>query len=202
MIFGNGNEPEATDEQGLWLIVGLGNPGKEYERTRHNLGFMVVDLLAERSGSVVKRAECRALVGRSRIGRTSADLAKPQTYMNLSGESVSCLVKKEDRSLSRTLVVVDDLALPFGSIRLREKGSAGGHNGLKSIIASTGTQSFARLRIGIMPEHPVSNTKKFVLDDFSSGDAETLREVLEKSADAVESVVADGFQFAMSRFNG
>jgi PTH1 family peptidyl-tRNA hydrolase len=201
MIFAKGNEPEPADDR-HWLVVGLGNPGPEYSRTRHNLGFMVVDLIAERLGAQIKRTECRSFVGRAAIGGETVELVKPQTYMNLSGEALSCLLKKEDRTLRKTLVIVDDLALPFGSIRLREKGSAGGHNGLKSMISSTGTQDFARLRIGILPEHTVSNTRKFVLDNFASGDGDTLREVLEKSADAVEAVVTEGFQAAMSRFNG
>jgi PTH1 family peptidyl-tRNA hydrolase len=203
MIFGNGNEQDPPDTSGgHWLVAGLGNPGQEYARTRHNLGFMVVDVLAERFGSHVKRSECRSFVGRAEIGGKTVELIKPQTFMNLSGEALVCLLRKEERSLRNALVIVDDLALPFGTIRLRERGSAGGHNGLKSIISSTGSQEFARLRIGIQPEHPVSNTKKFVLDNFSSGDGETLRDVLERSADAVEVVVADGFASAMSRFNG
>ncbi len=202
MIFGNESEPASPDSSGSqWLIVGLGNPGSEYLRTRHNLGFMVVDLLAERYGAQVKRTECRSLIGRTEFDGRMVELAKPQTYMNLSGEALVCLLKKDERSLGCTLVIVDDLALPFGSVRLREKGSAGGHNGLRSIISSTGTQEFARLRIGIQPEHPISNTRKFVLDNFSSGDSDALREVLVRSADAVETVVGESFAAAMSKFN-
>lgn len=184
-----------------WLVVGLGNPGDRYRQTRHNLGFMVVDELAARHQRSVKRSECRSFVGRIEVAGALVDLVKPQTYMNLSGEAVSCFLAKPDRAIGRLLVVVDDLALPFGSIRLRTKGSAGGHNGLRSIIASTGTTEFARLRIGIQPDHPVSNTKKFVLDPFPSGDAGTVRKIVDRSADAVEAVMIDGFESAMSKFN-
>lgn len=203
MVFGQDSGSGGPDpaEDG-WLIVGLGNPGRQYERTRHNLGFMVVDLLAERASASVKRTECGSLVGLARMAGKRVELAKPQTFMNLSGEAVACLTKKEGRILDRTLVVVDDLALPFGTVRLRMKGSAGGHNGLKSIIERTGRQDFPRLRIGIMPDHPVSNTKRFVLDEFPAGSAKELKEVLERSADAAERVVEKGMDFAMSEFNG
>ncbi|MGH9820207.1 MAG: aminoacyl-tRNA hydrolase, partial [Pyrinomonadaceae bacterium] len=132
-----------------WLIVGLGNPGAEYERTRHNLGFMLADLLASDAQTQIRRDECRALIGRAEIGGSIVELAKPQTYMNLSGESVSCLLSKPGRSVERLVVISDDLALPFGSIRIRTKGSHGGQNGLRSIIDCLKTQEFVRLRIGI-----------------------------------------------------
>lgn len=185
-----------------WLVVGLGNPGSEYERTRHNAGFLVIDRLAEIAGIPVKRTECRSLVGRADFGDSVAELAKPQTYMNLSGEALSCLLRKDERGLKRTLVIVDDLALPFGAIRLRTKGSAGGHNGLRSIISSLGTEEFARLRVGISPDHPVANTKKFVLDNFPAGDSEKLSEIVDRSAEAAIAVMREGFAAAMSEFNG
>lgn len=195
-------EASAVSNRGPgWLVVGLGNPGDRYRLTRHNLGFMVVDELAARCQRPVKRDECRSLAGRIEVAGAAVELVKPQTFMNLSGEAVSCFLSKPDREIARMLVIVDDLALPFGSIRLRTKGSAGGHNGLRSIIATTGTTDFARLRIGIQPDHPVSNTKKFVLDPFPSGDAGKVREIVERSADAVESAIKDGFESAMSRFN-
>ena len=153
-----------------WLIVGLGNPGASYEKTRHNLGFMVVDLLAREAQTQVKRVECRALVGRAEIENVRAELVKPQTFMNLSGESVSCLLRKPDRSVKKLIVISDDLALPFGTIRLRAKGSAGGHNGLKSLIDCLDTNEFMRLRIGIQPDHPLTNTKNFVLENFAKGE--------------------------------
>lgn len=183
-----------------WLIVGLGNPGQSYERTRHNLGFMVVDLLAREAQTQVKRDECRALIGRAIIGET-VELAKPQTYMNLSGESVSCLLAKPDRGIEKLIVISDDLALPLGSIRLRPRGTHGGHNGLRSIIDCLKTNDFIRLRIGIMPEHPIANTKNFVLENFAKGETEAVREVLERSADAIRAVISDGIENAMARFN-
>jgi len=184
-----------------WLIVGLGNPGASYEKTRHNLGFMVVDLLAREAQTQVKRDECRALVGRAMIENQTVELAKPQTYMNLSGESVSCLVSKPDRSVDNLIVISDDLALPFGTIRLRPRGSHGGHNGLRSIIDCLRGNDFIRLRIGIMPEHPIANTKNFVLENFSKGESETVEKILEMSADAVRAVVTDGIERAMAKFN-
>jgi len=183
------------------LIVGLGNPGASYEKTRHNLGFMVVDRLAREAQTQVKRDECRALVGRAMIENQTVELAKPQTYMNLSGESVSCLVSKPDRSVDNLIVISDDLALPFGTIRLRPRGSHGGHNGLRSIIDCLRVNDFIRLRIGIMPEHPIANTKNFVLENFSKGESETVEKILEMSADAVRAVVTDGIERAMAKFN-
>lgn len=184
-----------------WLIVGLGNPGLRYEKTRHNLGFMLVDLLAREAQTQVKREECRALIGRAVIENQTAELVKPQTFMNLSGEAVSCLLKKENRSAGKLIVIVDDLALPAGTIRLRAKGSSGGHNGLKSLIACLRTEDFIRLRIGIQPEHPLADTKNFVLEKFSKSETETIEKVLETSAEAIRAVLADGIEKAMARFN-
>jgi PTH1 family peptidyl-tRNA hydrolase len=184
-----------------WLIVGLGNPGREYERTRHNLGFMLVDLLADRLEMSVRRTECRSLIGQGEIENAKAELVKPQTFMNLSGEAVSCLLAKEGRSLQRLIVVSDDLALPFGTIRIRPRGTHGGQNGLRSIIDRLGTQDFIRLRIGIQPDHPVADAKRFVLDSFSKSDVEQVEEILERSADAIQSIIKDGVEAAMARFN-
>ena len=185
------------------LIVGLGNPGAEYEWTRHNLGFMLIDKLAAEAGATVKRKECRSLVGSATIENERVRLVKPQTFMNLSGEAVACLMAKEDiEDVSKSLIVIsDDLALPFGTTRLRERGSAGGHNGLKSIIASIGTNEFMRLRIGIQPQHPVSDAKAFVLDEFPKAQREEVEKILDKAAEAVHSVVRDGIKKAMSVFN-
>lgn len=189
------------EKNGQWLIVGLGNPGSQYDQTRHNLGFMLIDRLAEIADSQIKREECRALVGRAEIENQITELIKPQTFMNLSGESLSCLLKKPGRSLKRLIVVTDDLALPLGKIRLRPKGSDGGHNGLKSIIACLKTQEFIRLRIGIQPEHPISDTKRFVLEKFSKADLETVDKILETSVEAVRKVISDGTEKAMAQFN-
>jgi peptidyl-tRNA hydrolase, PTH1 family len=184
-----------------WLIVGLGNPGPRYEKTRHNLGFMLIDRLARETQTIVKREECRALVGRAEIEKQPIELVKPQTFMNLSGEAVSCLLKKDDRSLDKLIVISDDLALPFGKIRLRPKGSDGGQNGLKSIINCLRTQDFIRLRIGIQPEHPIGDARNFVLENFSKADFEKVENILEQGADAVISVIKDGIEKAMAQFN-
>ncbi len=184
-----------------WLIVGLGNPGDRYERTRHNAGFMLVDRLADRLQTRVSRAECRALIGRGEIGGNAVELIKPQTYMNLSGEAVSCLISKPERADSELIVISDDLALPFGKIRIRPKGSHGGQNGLRSIIDCLKTQEFTRVRVGIQPEHPISSASNFVLENFSKGDLEKLGGILDDAADAVEMIVADGVNAAMARFN-
>ena len=184
-----------------WLIVGLGNPGAAYATTRHNLGFMLVDLLARENQAHIKRNECGSLIGRAEIENQKVELAKPQTFMNLSGESVSCLLQKPDRSLERLIVVSDDLALPFGKVRLRPSGSHGGHNGLRSMIDCLRTNDFIRLRIGIMPEHPVSNTKNFVLENFSKDESAEVEKILETSAGAIRAVLRDGIDRAMAEFN-
>ena len=187
----------------MHLIVGLGNPGSEYEWSRHNLGFMLIDKLAGDAGAVVKRRECHSLVGSASLEGHRVRLAKPQTYMNLSGEAVACMVAKYEMSdVAESLIVIsDDLALPLGNIRLRARGSAGGHNGLKSIIGALGTSEFVRLRIGIQPEHPVDDTKSFVLDEFRRGQRREVKEVLERGAEALRAVLRDGIAKAMSLYN-
>ena len=184
-----------------WLIVGLGNPGPEYAKTRHNLGFMLVDFLASRLQTQVKRDECRALIGRGMIDNQTVELVKPQTYMNLSGEAVAGLIAKNDRSIDKLVVVSDDLAIPFGTMRIRPKGSHGGQNGLRSIIDCLKTSEFIRLRIGIQPDHPIRDAAKFVLENFTKGESETLEKILDESADAVRTIVTDGVDAAMARFN-
>jgi len=186
------------------LIVGLGNPGERYEWTRHNLGFMLVDLLARQSNALVKRAECRALVGRAEIEGRAVELVKPQTYMNLSGESVACLAKKRVgfKPATDLLVISDDIALPFGSMRLRPRGSSGGQKGLKNIISVLGTDEFLRLRVGIKPEHPVGDTASYVLERFPRAQHTGVEEILERCADALRAVIRDGIDKAMSQFNG
>ncbi|MCG3163827.1 MAG: Peptidyl-tRNA hydrolase [Acidobacteria bacterium] len=186
----------------MWLIVGLGNPGPKYEWTRHNCGFMVVDELARRAGREVRAPECQALTARVTIGHEEVLLIKPQTFMNLSGTAVAALKKKyEIVDTSSILVISDELALPFGRIRVRPKGSAGGQNGLKSIIEKLGAQDFPRVRLGIAPDHPVTNASDFVLGEFPKKDRDALAEMVARAADAVEAVLTTGIVSAMSKYN-
>jgi peptidyl-tRNA hydrolase, PTH1 family len=184
-----------------WLVVGLGNPGLRYEKTRHNLGFLLIDKLAQKLQTQVRREECRSLIGRGEIENQTVELVKPQTFMNLSGEAVSCLVKKSDRSVEKLVVISDDLALPFGKIRLRPKGTHGGQNGLRSIIDCLRTQDFIRLRIGIQPDHPVTSASNFVLENFSKSDLAEVENILEQSVDAIFAVIKNGVEKAMAQFN-
>jgi PTH1 family peptidyl-tRNA hydrolase len=187
----------------MFLIVGLGNPGEEYERTRHNLGFMVIDKLAGDFGIDVKNRECQSRSGRGEIEGRVVKLVKPQTYMNLSGEAVACLFAKHKLAEpgEHLIVISDDLALPFGKIRIRPKGSAGGHNGLKSIIGAVGTNEFARLRIGIQPEHQVADSKRFVLDSFPGAQRPAVEEILERSVEGIRAILRDGVLKAMTEYN-
>ncbi|MFN2492365.1 MAG: aminoacyl-tRNA hydrolase [Pyrinomonadaceae bacterium] len=186
-----------------YLIVGLGNPGVEYEWSRHNLGFMLIDKLAKDVRLEVTRRECRSLVGRTEIEGHSAKLVKPQTYMNVSGEAVSCLVRKHNLEApgASLIVISDDLALPFGKIRIRARGSAGGHNGLKSIMGALGTNEFIRLRLGIQPDHPVSDSKRFVLDSFPRGSRPELDAMLERGVEALRTILKQGVLKAMTEYN-
>ena len=164
---------------------------------------MLLDKLTVQTGVDKFRRECQSLVGAGEIEGCRVKLVKPQTYMNLSGDAVACLVAKHKLAdLGANLIVVsDDLALPLGKIRIRARGSAGGHNGLKSIIGSVGTNEFTRLRIGIQPEHPISDAKRFVLDSFPSATRAEVEKVLDQSAEALRSILKDGVLKAMSTYN-
>jgi len=185
------------------LIIGLGNPGKDYEWSRHNLGFMLIDKVAGDAGIDVKRRECQSLVGRGEIEACAVKLVKPQTYMNLSGEAVACLLAKHKLAEpgENLIVISDDLALPFGTTRIRARGSAGGHNGLKSIIGVVGTNEFTRLRIGIQPEHPISDAKRFVLNSFSGAARPEVEKIVDRSAEALRAILRDGVLKAMTEYN-
>jgi PTH1 family peptidyl-tRNA hydrolase len=185
----------------MWLIVGLGNPGYEYAWTPHNLGFLVLDLVAERAAIRIDRPEAKSYVGRGRIGEYEVVLAKPQTFMNLSGIAVRELAARYEAAPSRVLVVFDDVALPWGSLRIRECGSAGGHNGLKSVIGALGTDEIVRLRLGIQPEHPVGDLAAYVLHPMRKAELEAAAELVERAADAVECILKDGVRRAMNQFN-
>lgn len=183
-----------------YLIVGLGNPGRKYAFNRHNVGFMTVDRLAARHGIELKRAQSRAIIGTGRIGNRAVVLAKPQTFMNLSGEAVGALLHYYRIAPEALLVIYDELDIPFGTLRLREKGGAGGHNGMRSIIQHLGNE-FPRLRLGIGRPPGQLDPAAFVLQDFRQTELPVVSEMLDTAIDAVETFVADGIQMAMSRFN-
>lgn len=184
------------------LIVGLGNPGIEYQFTMHNLGFLAVDRIAEQAGAHIGNRRCRALTGKAVIAGKDVLLAKPETYMNLSGLSVRELVDECDADPARDLVVIyDDLDLPFGALRIRKKGGAGGHHGMESIIGALGTEEFARIRLGISPGHKVGDGAKYVLSQMKKAQYETVDQTLDTAADAVKTIIAEGIDVAMNRFN-
>ncbi|MEN3334483.1 MAG: peptidyl-tRNA hydrolase, family [Blastocatellia bacterium] len=184
------------------LIVGLGNPGREYEETRHNFGFMLIDRLMARAGGRRFRDETGAKVAEVTLAGERVLLVKPQTYMNLSGDAVKPLLARYgEGEVANVMVASDDVALPFGMIRVRVRGSAGGQKGLKSIIERLGSDGFARLRLGVKPDHPVGDLASFVLTPIPKRDRQVLDETLDRAADAVEVILSEGVERAMSRFN-
>lgn len=183
------------------IVVGLGNPGSRYEKTRHNIGWMVLDRLADRTGASGKaRTKDAAATVRGRLGDDELILVKPMTYMNDSGQAVRKVLAKERVPMSELLVVVDDMALPFGRLRMKARGSAGGHNGLRSIIAEMGTESFARLRLGIGA--PSGAAVQHVLGDFEHAEQKHLELILDAAADAVELWAREGADAVANRWNG
>ena len=183
------------------LIVGLGNPGPEYAWTPLNLGFLAVDAIAERARIRVERPEAKSLVGIGQFGGREIALAKPHTMMNLSGLAVRDLLERFECGPQDMVVLCDDVALPWGMLRVRERGSAGSHNGLKSIIGTIGSNEFARVRMGIQPDHPVGDLAAYVLRPMRKGDLEIAAEMTEQAADAVELIITRGIAHAMNRFN-
>lgn len=188
------------------VICGLGNPGREYERTRHNVGWWVVDHLARRWHADAFRKDGQALVATTRVGDAVVKLVKPQTYMNASGDALVSYLRKADFDAARDLlVVVDEVALPLAAVRLRAEGSPGGHNGLKSVQRQVGSGRYPRLRIGVAPLHPraaVGDLADFVLSPFGREETAFVEAQLPRMADACESWVRDGIVTAMNRFNG
>ena len=184
-----------------YLIVGLGNPGRAYAFNRHNVGFMAVDKLALRAGIDLRRVQNKAIVGSGRLADRPVILAKPQTFMNLSGEAVGALANYYRVPPAALLVIYDELDIPFGVIRLREKGGAGGHNGMRSIIQHMGND-FPRLRLGVGRPPGRMDAAAFVLQDFGRDELPLVSEMLTTAGDAVESFVRQGIDLTMSRFNG
>ena len=183
------------------LVVGLGNPGKDYELTAHNIGFMVIDRLAERSGIKVSRKDCQALVGQGTVAGQKVLLAKPQTYMNLSGESVEGLLVKNQIAPLDLILVYDELDLPWQSVRIRPSGSAAGHRGVGSVIECIGTREFPRVRLGVHGGRREKDGAQIVLAQLKRAHKQELDELLDYASQAVESIIAEGVEKSMAKFN-
>ncbi|ASA25032.1 aminoacyl-tRNA hydrolase [Paenibacillus donghaensis] len=183
-------------------IVGLGNPGTQYAKTRHNVGFMALDELASRHGISFNQNKCKAIIGEGVIGGVKTVLIKPMTFMNLSGESVRAYMDYYKVALEDMIVVYDDLDTEMGKIRLRYQGSAGGHNGIKSIIQHAGTQSFNRVRMGISRPEPGSPIVDYVLTSFSKKESDRLKDMIDHTCDALEFSLQHSFEQTMAKFNG
>jgi PTH1 family peptidyl-tRNA hydrolase len=185
----------------MFLVAGLGNPGEEYELSPHNLGFLAVDRLAEQHGIRVTRRDSKALVGVGEIDGREVMLAKPQTFMNLSGTSLAPLMEKHGIELGQLVVVYDELDLPWRALRIKPKGSAAGHNGMKSAIQSLKTNEIVRVRLGIHPGHPIRDGAEFVLAPIKRSQMKELDEFIGLAADAVRSIIAEGVEKSMTKFN-
>jgi PTH1 family peptidyl-tRNA hydrolase len=185
----------------MFLVAGLGNPGVAYALTPHNLGFLTIDRLAERYGIRVTRRDSKALAGVGEIEGRPVMLAKPQTFMNLSGTSLGPLMEKHEIGPRCLVVVYDELDLAWTAVRIKPKGSAAGHKGIESVIGSLGTNEFVRVRLGIHPDHPIGDGAEFVLAPFRRSQRKELDELTGYAADAVRSIIAEGVEKAMTRFN-
>jgi len=185
----------------MYLVVGLGNPGEEYERTPHNLGFRVVDLLAERHAIRVTRKDSKALTGVGEVAGKPVMLAKPQTYMNLSGASVAGLMAKHSFAPGDLILVYDELDLPWGEMRIKPRGSAAGHHGSESVIGELGTREFVRVRLGINPGYKLRDGAEYLLAPIKRTQWKGSEELVGRGADAVTSIIAEGVEKSMTRFN-
>jgi len=185
----------------MFLVVGLGNPGEEYENTPHNLGFRVVDLLAERHAIRVNRKDSKALMGVGEISGHPVMLAKPQTYMNLSGTSVEPLMAKHSLAAEDLILVYDELDLPWGEMKIKPRGSAAGHHGVESVIAHLGTTDFVRVRLGINPGRQLREGAEYLLAPIKRSQQEQAEELIGRGADAVASIIAEGVEKSMTKFN-
>ncbi|HLK63462.1 MAG TPA: aminoacyl-tRNA hydrolase [Bryobacteraceae bacterium] len=185
----------------MFLVAGLGNPGEEYALTPHNLGFLTIDRLAELHGIRVNRRDSKAIAGVGEIDGHEVMLAKPQTFMNLSGTSVAPLMAKHSVEPSRVVLVYDELDLPWMALRIKPKGSAAGHKGMQSVIGSLHTSDLVRVRLGIHPGHPLKDGAEFVLAPFKRSQMKELEELVDYGAGAVRSIIAEGVEKAMTKFN-
>ena len=185
-----------------YIIVGLGNPGQAYEKTRHNVGFRAVDRIANEYGVEVRNRQCRSLTARAVNGSETVLLAKPETFMNLSGISVRELVSKHEVRVEEDLIVIqDELDFPLGTLRIHRRRSSAGHNGIESIINALGTQDFLRIRLGVAPDHKIEDGMSYLLAPFRKAQLKVVDEMLDVAADAVKAILTDGPAAAMNRFN-
>jgi PTH1 family peptidyl-tRNA hydrolase len=185
----------------MFLVVGLGNPGEEYENTPHNLGFRVIDLLAERNSIHVNRKDSKALIGVGEVAGKPVILAKPQTYMNLSGTSVEPLMVKHSLTPADLILVYDELDLPWGELKIKPRGSAAGHHGPESVIDRLGTTDFVRVRLGINPGYKLRDGVEYLLSPIKRSEREQAEELVGRGADAVASIIAEGVEKSMTKFN-
>ena len=187
----------------MWLIVGLGNPGEDYAGTYHNAGFRVLDRMAKDRGTRFRERCGPALIsGKVEVGGQQAVLVRPQTYMNESGTALPPVLQRFEAAPADLIIIYDDLALPLGKIRLRQKGSAGGHNGIKSVVSTLGLDEFLRIRVGILPERPIEDVRDFVLSSVARSDRELLEQAEGIAGKAVETLVSEGIEKAMAVYNG
>lgn len=196
----SGGKGLQTEEKYMYVIAGLGNPGRKYENTRHNMGFMALDVLADSYNIIINKSKHKALTGTGRIAGKKVLLVKPQTFMNLSGESLREIVRYYDIAPENLIVIYDDMDTDQGALRIRKKGSAGSHNGMKSIIAGVGSDQFPRIRIGI-GKNDKADWKDYVLSGIRGEDAQVLEKSIKNAAAAAACIVEDGIDSAMNRYN-
>ena len=196
-------EPDKKeDDRVMYIIAGLGNPTREYEKTRHNVGFEVIDVLADMLGTTVEEQKFKGCYGRGIIGGEKVLLLKPQTFMNLSGESIRAASDFYKVDPEHIIIIYDDISLDVGQLRIRKKGSAGGHNGIKNIIAHLGTQEFPRIKVGVGDKPKKMDLADYVLSRFSKEDRAAMEDAFKEAAKAVEVMITEGMDTAMNQFNG
>ena len=196
-------EPDKKeDDRVMYIIAGLGNPTREYEKTRHNVGFEVIDVLADMLGTTVEEKKFKGCYGRGIIGGEKVLLLKPQTFMNLSGESIRAASDFYKVDPEHIIIIYDDISLDVGQLRISNKGSAGGHNGIKNIIAHLGTQEFPRIKVGVGDKPKKMDLADYVLSRFSKEDRAAMEDAFKEAAKAVEVMITEGMDIAMNQFNG
>lgn len=196
-------EPDKKeDDRVMYIIAGLGNPTREYEKTRHNVGFEVIDVLADMLGTTVEEKKFKGCYGRGIIGGEKVLLLKPQTFMNLSGESIRAASDFYKVDPEHIIIIYDDISLDVEQLRIRKKGSAGGHNGIKNIIAHLGTQEFPRIKVGVGDKPKKMDLADYVLSRFSKEDRAAMEDAFKEAAKAVEVMITEGMDIAMNQFNG